>query len=107
MIVFFCKGLYISFSVFVAIHQSALSAVTEIMSHIMISSARLLKTFRDEMGKENSEFELVIKVLREMGFDDVDCLQMYIERDVIRQGRKLNDLRTKLESAWINSGVCF
>ena len=73
----------------------------------MISSARLLKTFRDEMGKENSEFELVIKVLREMGFDDVDCLQMYIERDVIRQGRKLNDLRTKLESAWINSGVCF
>ncbi len=73
----------------------------------MISSARLLKAFRDEMGKENSELELLIKVLRELGYDDVDCLHTYIERDVIRHGKKLHDLRTKLESAWVNSGVCF
>ena len=89
----------------VAVNQSALSTVTEIMSHVVTSSARLLKAFSEEMGKESTEMEILNKVLAEMGVYDATCLQTYIERDVIGHGKKLHDLRAKLESAWLNSGV--
>ena len=77
------------------------------MAHVLTGSAKLLKAFRDEMGKENSPMELLVKVLAEMGIEDAGSLSTYIERDVVRHGKKLHDLRTKLESAWVNQGVCW
>lgn len=90
------------------VSQHALTALTDILIDLLQNSAKTLVEFRNNVNEASLDGAVLVKTLQELGVDEPMELQLYMSRDVGRYGKKLFDLRSRLECAWIDYAViCF
>ncbi|KAJ3368610.1 Transcriptional activator spt7 [Kappamyces sp. JEL0680] len=80
--------------------QSSLTALSDLLGEVLLTAGRTVKAFCDHYGSSMSDAEILFHTLAELGIKNPSTLQSYIDHDVIRYGKKLSDLRSRMEAAW-------
>jgi transcriptional activator SPT7 len=98
-------GMILSHQGFDGTSSLALATLSDIMVQLLITAGKTIKAFTDQFGNEMNMEEILVHSLEELGVQDPIELQHYINHDVVRYGRKLRDLRRRLDFAWNDAGV--
>jgi hypothetical protein len=78
----------------------AMSMLQDVCSQLLWTAGKTVKEYIDKHGKDMSSTEILIHSLKQMGLRDPIELNNYVNLDVIRYGRKLYELKRRMESAW-------
>ncbi|KAJ2984980.1 Transcriptional activator spt7, partial [Globomyces sp. JEL0801] len=89
---------------FDSVTDSALSTFADIFMELLFTAGKTMRAYMDEHGNDMTIEEILSLVLVELGILDCGELQKYINHELVGFGKKLYDLRRKLESAWTEFG---
>jgi transcriptional activator SPT7 len=80
--------------------EQALDCFAEIACNYFMGLIQTLRLYMDRFGTTMSVRDILLHVLSENGIQDIDNMDGYIKQDVFRHGKKLQDLRKRLEAAY-------